>query len=71
LVDKIINKKLPIFIHLFSKEQSIRFAKLTNVFINTTFIIAHMIGFEEITAKSINTNVYFDISAPQLISKKE
>jgi predicted TIM-barrel fold metal-dependent hydrolase len=64
------NKKLPIFIHLFSKEQSIRFAKLTNEFSNTTFIIAHMIGFEEITAKSINANVYFDISIPQLIFKK-
>jgi predicted TIM-barrel fold metal-dependent hydrolase len=64
------NKKLPVFIHLFSKEQSIRFVKLTNEFINTIFIIAHMIGFEEITEKSINTNVYFDISAPQLISKK-
>jgi predicted TIM-barrel fold metal-dependent hydrolase len=64
------NMKLPIFIHLLSKNQSVKFANLTNEYINTTFIIAHMIGFEEIVERSKSPNIYFDISAPQLISKK-
>lgn len=62
--------ELPIFIHLLSKRQSILFCEMTNIFIDTTFIVAHMIEFEEIAAHSLNPNIYFDISAPQLISRK-
>ena len=70
IVEWSTEKHQPIFIHLLSKEQSIKFSKLTNEFLNTTFIVAHMIGFEEMTANSQNPNIYFDISAPQLISKR-
>jgi uncharacterized protein len=62
-------KKLPIFIHLYSDEQVSRFIKVANKFINTTFIVGHMIGFTSIANKLKNQNVYFDISAPQLYSE--
>lgn len=57
---------IPIFIHLLSKEQVLQFIKVTNNFQDTTFIVAHMIGFEEINKNTKNVNVYYDLSAPQL-----
>lgn len=62
------NKHLPIFVHLLSKEQAIKFSLLASCFPGTAFIVGHMIGFEDITAKCKNENIYFDISAPYLIS---
>lgn len=52
---------------MISKDQSIKFAELTNKFDKAIFIVGHMIGFEEISVKSKNKNVYYDISAPYLI----
>lgn len=57
---------IPIFIHLLSEEQVLKFIEETNNFQNTTFIVAHMIGFEQINKNTKNTNVYYDLSAPQL-----
>lgn len=59
-------KEIPIFIHLLSKEQVLKFINVANSFLDTTFIIAHMIGFEEINKNPKNPNVYYDLSAPQL-----
>jgi len=65
-----LDKYIPIFIHLLSKEQCIKFTKLTNKYPNVIFIIGHMIGFNEIVENSTNENIYFDISAPFLIPLK-
>jgi len=56
---------IPIFIHLLSEEQVLKFIKVTNTFLNTTFIVAHMIGFERINGNTKNENVYYDLSGPQ------
>ncbi|MGL5616725.1 MAG: amidohydrolase family protein [Sarcina sp.] len=63
------DKKLPIFIHLFSDKEVSGFVEVANRFKNTTFIIGHMIGFTTMSASLENENVYFDISAPQLYSE--
>lgn len=42
----------------------------SNNFPDTVIIVSHMIGFKEISDNSINTNIYYDMSAPQLISKE-
>ncbi|MCY6372204.1 amidohydrolase family protein [Clostridium ganghwense] len=60
------DKNIPIFIHLLSEEQVLQFIKVTNRFQDTTFIVAHMIGFEKINKSTKNPNVYYDLSAPQL-----
>lgn len=36
---------------------------ITNDFKEVVFIIAHMIGFKEISARSKSNNLYFDLSA--------
>lgn len=59
---------LPIFIHLLSHDQVVKFVKISNKFNNTTFIVAHMIGAEYMNDALKNENVYFDLSAPQLYS---
>lgn len=58
-------KNIPIFIHILSEEQVFQFIKVTNIFQNTTFIVAHMIGFEKISMNTQNDNVYYDLSGPQ------
>ena len=65
-----LNKSVPIFMHLLSKKQSIKFAELTNKFPKSMFIVGHMIGFEDIITNSTNENIFFDISAPYLIPFK-
>lgn len=62
-------KKMPIFIHLFSNEQVLYFVDIANKFVDTTFIVGHMIGFNSINNKLKSPNVYFDLSAPQLYSE--
>lgn len=62
-------KNLPIFIHLFSDEQVSGFVEVSNKFIDTTFIVGHMIGFTSMSDKLETQNVFFDISAPQLYSE--
>lgn len=58
----------PIFIHLFSPKQSYEFAVIAKKFKTVNFIIGHMIGYEEIVEHTVGQNVYFDISAPFLIT---
>ncbi|MDR2962496.1 MAG: hypothetical protein LBU90_02475 [Bacteroidales bacterium] len=45
-------------------------ARISNEFPDTAFIVAHLIGFEDIAGISRSENVCFDLSAPQLISQK-
>ena len=59
---------ISIFIHLKSKEEVMKFINMTNEFKDVVFIVAHMIGVNEIIYGSMSNNVYFDLSAPQLYS---
>lgn len=64
-------KKLPIFIHPYSKNEVKKIIPLAEKHRNTNFIIAHLIGLELIH-KSIGNlqNIFFDISPYYLTSKK-
>lgn len=62
---------LPIFIHLKNKRQVQNFIKLTNMYLEAKFIVAHMIGVKTIGVDSQNKNVYFDLSSPQLVLKED
>jgi len=59
---------VPVFIHLLSHEQVVKFVKVANKFKDTTFIVAHMIGSYYMSNTLKNQNVFFDLSAPQLYS---
>ncbi len=59
--------RIPIFIHLKTKDQVHGFITLTKEFPNVTFILAHLIGIEEFD-KTIGNNVYADLSCPLLHS---
>lgn len=63
-------KNLPIFVHLLSEEQVLKFVKITNKFKDTKFIVAHMIGFEKISMNTQNDNLYYDLSGPQTYPTK-
>ncbi len=62
---------LPIFIHIFSPKEARKLAELARSNPKTNFIVAHMMGFEDIlkVGKDL-TNVYFDISTYYIISRK-
>ncbi len=60
--------KIPVFIHLISREQVKKFAYVANNFPETVFIVAHMIGSKSMRARLKNKNIFFDLSAPQLYS---
>lgn len=59
---------LPIFIHLLSENQVVKFVETANNSIDTTFIVAHMIGVDYMGRNLSNPNIFFDLSAPQLYS---
>lgn len=61
-------KSTAIFIHLGTREEVIKFIEVTNKYKDVIFIVAHMIGADEIISKSKNSNIFFDLSAPQLYS---
>ncbi|BBF44924.1 hypothetical protein lbkm_3664 [Lachnospiraceae bacterium KM106-2] len=58
----------PVFIHLYSKKEVIKFAKMANKHLDTVFIVAHMMGTFYLESALEHKNVYFDLSAPQLYS---
>ena len=64
------DKKMPIFVHLISREEVKNFIKVCNKYKNVTFIVAHMIGFSEIARNSKNNNIYFDLSSPEMYPLK-
>ncbi|HCW53261.1 MAG TPA: hypothetical protein DG753_05900 [Clostridium sp.] len=57
----------PIFIHLISKEEIREFIRFSKKHKDTIFIMANLIGIEEFD-NTINKNIYFDISCPELNS---
>jgi len=65
------SKDLPIFVHLFSKNQATQLSNYIKTHSKTTFIIAHLFGLERYIKADIDSdNVFFEISTPQLISVK-
>ena len=63
--------KLPIFIHIYSPKEARKLAVLARKNSKTNFIVAHMMGFEDILKEGKDlTNVYFDISTYYIISRK-
>jgi predicted TIM-barrel fold metal-dependent hydrolase len=71
VVDWASSKDMPIFVHLFSKNQATQLSKYIKAHSKTVFIIAHLFGLERYIEADINTNnVFFEISTPQLISIK-
>lgn len=59
---------IPVFIHLRSKDQAAGFVDTANKFQNLSLIVGHMIGLDYINTNIISTNVYYDLSSPQLYS---
>jgi len=63
------SKELPLFVHLFSKNQASQLSEYIKAHPNTTFIIAHLFGLERYIKAGINSNnVFFETSTPQLVS---
>lgn len=62
------NRNLPIFIHLKNSEQALYFTASANKHCNAVFIVAHCLGFDIIDNALKSSNVYFDLSSPQLYS---
>lgn len=60
--------KIPVFIHIISYKQVIRFTSMANKYRNTKFIIAHLIGSQTMYPRLKYNNVFFDLSSPQLYS---
>ncbi len=58
--------KRPVFIHLLSQAQVMKFVDVANRFSDTAFIVAHMIGSSYMINRLTNHHVFFDLSAPQL-----
>jgi predicted TIM-barrel fold metal-dependent hydrolase len=63
------DKDLPIFLHLYSKNETLKLIRYSKKHRSTKFIIGHLYGLEHYIRTRANlVNVYFDISAPPLIS---
>lgn len=62
---------LPIFIHLYSAKEAKKMVKLASRYPHTNFIIAHLMGFEQIMKSGPDLkNIYFDISTYYIVSNK-
>jgi predicted TIM-barrel fold metal-dependent hydrolase len=61
-------KGLPIFIHLFSKEDAVALLTLAAVHPDATFVIAHLLALDVFAAArpEARDNIYFDISPPSM-----
>jgi uncharacterized protein len=65
-----VRKKIPIFIHLYSKKEVVKFISVSERY-KTNFILGHLIGLEILLKlkNKLGNNVFFDISCPPLVSK--
>ncbi|NHJ49309.1 MAG: amidohydrolase family protein [Asgard group archaeon] len=64
-------KKLPIFIHIYNAKEAKKFVALTQKNKDTNYIVAHMMGMEQIIKNSSYLeNIYLDTSTYYIISKK-
>ncbi|HMD90934.1 MAG TPA: amidohydrolase family protein [Anaerolineaceae bacterium] len=65
-------KKLPIFIHLYSKRETRKLLQFIGNNQDVTFIIAHMLGLEIFKEeRHILSNVYFDTSGSERVRGKD
>ena len=60
--------QMPIFIHLLSSDQVVKFVEISNKLTDNIFIVAHLIGADYMCDTLKNRNIFFDLSAPQLYS---
>lgn len=67
IMDWTLGHNMPIFIHISTKQQVQAFIATANAHLEQTFIVAHLIGFEDIHRSIRNENVYYEVSPPQLI----
>ncbi len=62
---------LPIFIHIFSSKEANKLISLARKLPNTNFIIAHLMGLENVIRRGKDlSNIYFDISTYFIISER-
>lgn len=62
---------LPIFIHIFNSKEANKLIKLARRYPKTNFIIAHLMGLENVIKHGKDlTNFYFDISTYFIISER-
>ena len=72
LVEVARAKKLPIFIHLYSKRETQKLLQFIGNNQDVTFIIAHMLGLEIFKEERHNlSNVYFDTSGSERVRGKD
>jgi predicted TIM-barrel fold metal-dependent hydrolase len=65
------DNNLPIFVHSYSKKDVYDLIEYINKNQTTKIIIGHLFGLEEFIYSGFQfSNIYFEISTPQLISKK-
>ncbi len=68
LVDIVSSNQLPIFIHLYSKNEVLKLLHFISENQNTVFIIGHLIGTDLFSESGVNLkNVYFDTSSSKRI----
>lgn len=60
--------RMPVFIHLLSHQQANSFVRMANIYSDTYFIVAHMLGAMCMANQLTNRQVFWDLSAPQLYS---
>lgn len=72
MISKFANdKKLPIFIHLYTFREARKLVRLARKYPQVNYIIAHMMGFETVARRGRDLkNIYFDISPYYIISEK-
>lgn len=68
IIEWAFEHKMPIFIHISTRKQVQAFIQTANKYLHNTFIIAHLIGFDDICRHVKNSNIYYEISPPQLVS---
>jgi predicted TIM-barrel fold metal-dependent hydrolase len=63
------DKDLPIFFHVYSKNETLKLIRYIEKHPSTKFIIGHLYGLEHYMKAEANlANVYFEISTPALVS---
>ena len=64
------DKRLPVFIHLWSEKEAIKFLEIVKRYPDTTFILLHLMGME-VVSKYANSfkNIYYDISPYSYINE--
>ena len=71
IVDFAEERRLPIFIHLWSDKEALKLLELANRHPDTDFVLLHLIGLEVVSNYTHRfKNIYYDISPYSYISEK-